>query len=111
MGNDCLYRYKYAAAWVAPFIDIDEFVGPMPPSILPKEHMRDDSIAPEIKAGAEVGWRSCRSKTPVQNFQLTKYGKLRIGNDLCVGIKAGSLKLHKFLVDFGLFCSCFFTPS
>ena len=95
MGNDCLYRYKYAAAWVAPFIDIDEFVGPMPPSILPKELMRDDSVSPEIKAGAQVGWRSCRSGTPAQSFQLTKYGKLRIGNNLCVGIRDGSLELHK----------------
>ena len=87
MGNDCLYRYKYAATWVAPFIDVDEFTGPMPPSILPKEHMWDDSTAPAIKAGAEVSWGSCRSGKPAQQFQLTKYGKLQIGNDLCVGIR------------------------
>merc|ERR1711934_432338 len=45
--------------------------------------------------GAQVGWRSCRSGTPAQSFQLTKYGKLRIGNNLCVGIRDGSLELHK----------------
>ena len=83
MGNDCLYRYKYAAAWVGPFIDVDEFVGPMPPSILPKE---GSHIKEQIKEGSEVSWRSC-SGTPAQQFQLTKYGKLRIGNDLCVGIR------------------------
>jgi hypothetical protein len=95
LGNDCIYRYKYAAEWVAPFINVDELAGPMPPSILPKQLMHDDSIKPEIKVGSHVGWRKCRSGIPIQQFKLTKYGKLQIGNDLCVGIANKDLKLRK----------------
>ena len=85
LGNDCLYRYRHTAEWVAPFIDIDEFVGPMPKSILPRPYSPPpDEYAEDIRPGLRVAFRQCQ-QVPAQRFELSRFGKLRIGDNLCVG--------------------------